>query len=117
MANTTPRRFQRPKQRSLLGDAPWNEGDPTRMIAINIPLPEPLMIQLDFLVEHNLIRSKASFTRDILARAAQELIEQHSLMQQAMRELQERRQGERREAPRRASPEPGRRKADRRRPT
>jgi metal-responsive CopG/Arc/MetJ family transcriptional regulator len=42
-----------------------------RRISINVPMPESLMLQLDYLIEHKAIRSKSSFIRDAVAKEAQ----------------------------------------------
>ena len=55
-------------------DTPWVDVDPTRKIGINVPMPAPLMKQLDYLIEHKAIRSKSSFIRDMVEKAADEEI-------------------------------------------
>jgi hypothetical protein len=91
MANTAPRRppvQHRPKQRPD-PDAPWTAADPSRKVAINVPFAEPVMAQLDFLVENRMIFSKASFIRDTVAAAAEAKINEFRRMQEAMRRMDE----------------------------
>lgn len=78
MVNTNPRRknYQPPSRHPDI-DGPWSAGDPTRRIGLNTPIPEPLMLMLDYLVENRVIRSKASFIRDTVAAAAEAAIRDH----------------------------------------
>lgn len=91
MVNVNPRRKTRstepvPKRRTKLDDAPWNKGDPTRKIGLNTPIPEPLMLQLDWLIEHKAIFSKASFIRDVVSKAAEaEIVRTRRLREAASR--------------------------------
>lgn len=73
MVNTTPRRNM-PKRSKPDHDRPWLKGDPTKKVGLNTPIPEPLMLQLDFLVENRVIFSKAAFIREVVAKAAEEEI-------------------------------------------
>lgn len=60
-----------PARKKPGGSEPWHNADPTRRIGLNTPIPEPLMAQLDFLVENKVIFSKAAFIREVVARAAE----------------------------------------------
>lgn len=66
-------------------DIPWKGADPSKKISINVPFPEPLMKQLDYLVENRVIRSKSSFIRDAVAAAATEETERFWDVQEAVR--------------------------------
>lgn len=70
-------------------DAPWNKGSPDKKIGINVPFPEPLMLQLDYLIEHRSITSKSSFIRDSVAAAAANEIQKLRRLQEAMRRIEE----------------------------
>lgn len=74
----------RPKPK---GGNPWDKGDPTKKIGLNTPVPEPLMLQLDFLVENRLIFSKASFIRDVVSKAAEAEIARFWKVQEAVKRL------------------------------
>lgn len=76
-------------------EGPWNKGDPSRKIGINVPFPEPLMMQLDYLIEHRAIVSKSSFIRDAVAAAASQEIQKLRRLQEAMRRLDEEDRGRR----------------------
>lgn len=90
MVNVTPRRKTRgAPQRTKKAD-PWRHGDPTRKIGLNTPIPEPLMMQLDYLVENRVIFSKASFIRDVVAKAAEAEIQRFRRIQEAVKKLDER---------------------------
>ncbi|MBU9386657.1 hypothetical protein [Burkholderia multivorans] len=91
MANVTPRRRQpsssaapRPREE----DAPWSKGDPDKKFGLNVPLPEPLMMQLDYLVQNRAIHSKSSFIRDVVSAAATAEIEKLRRVQEAMRRIE-----------------------------
>lgn len=86
MANTKPRRMM-PKRELPKADRPWDKGDPTKKIGLNTPIPEPLMLQLDFLIEHKVIFSKAGFIRDVVAKAAEEEIARYWKVQAAIKHL------------------------------
>lgn len=68
---------------------PWNDADPTRKISINLPLPEPLMAQLNYLIEKKAIRSKSSFIRDSVTQAAQNEIMRVRRIEEAVRKMDE----------------------------
>ncbi|AAQ55009.1 hypothetical protein Bcep22_gp77 [Burkholderia phage Bcep22] len=92
MANTKPRprlssSGKRPKVTEH--ETPWNEGNPERKIGINVPFPEPLMLQLDYLVKNRAIASKSSFIRDAVAAAATHEVEKLRRVQEAMRRIEE----------------------------
>lgn len=71
------------------GEAPWNEGNPDKKIGINVPFPEPLMLQMDYLLEHRAITSKSAFIRDAVAAAASEELRKLRRLQEAMRRIEE----------------------------
>ena len=62
-------------------------GDPTRKISINVPFPEPLMLQLDYLLEVRAIRSKSSFIRDAVAEAASKEVKRALKIQEAVKRI------------------------------
>lgn len=66
---------------------PWDGGDPDKKVSINVPFPEPLMRQLDFLVECRAIRSKSSFIRDAVAEAATREAERALKIQAAIKQI------------------------------
>ncbi len=70
-------------------DTPWTSGDPAKKVSLNIPLPEPLHMQLDYLVQHNAIRSKSSFIRDAVAAACTEEIAKLWRVREAVRRMEE----------------------------
>ena len=89
MVNVNPRRKPHPKPLpKKKGAAPWEGGDPTRKIGLNTPLSEPLMRQLDWLVEQRIIYSQASFIREILARACEEEIKRAGRVRAAIRKIE-----------------------------
>lgn len=93
MVNTKPRRKShpatQPRKRPKPDDtAPWTKGDPTRMYGLNTPISEPLMMQLDFLVEQRAIFSKASFIRDVVAKAAEAEITRLRRVRAAVKQLE-----------------------------
>lgn len=90
VANVTPRRkTPSPAKPGKKPDpAPWRHGDPTRKLGLNIPIPEPLMMQLDYLIEHRAISSKASFIREVVERAAEAEIKRVELVREAMRRVE-----------------------------
>lgn len=63
------------------------DGDPTRKISINVPFPEPLMRQLDYLLEVRAIRSKSSFIRDAVAEVATRETERALKIQEAVKRI------------------------------
>lgn len=70
-------------------DRPWNSGDPTRKVSLNVPFPEPLILQLGYLVENNAIRSKSSFIRDAVAKAAEEDVQRLWHVREAVRQMEQ----------------------------
>lgn len=68
-------------------ERPWQAGNPEKKVSLNVPLPEPLHMQLDYLVEHKAIRSKSSFIREAVARAAEEEVARLWEVQEAVRQL------------------------------
>lgn len=72
----------------VIEDAPWNEGNPDKKIGINVPFPEPLMLQMEYLLEHRAITSKSSFIRDAVAEAATREVEKLRRLQEAMRRIE-----------------------------
>ncbi|AOJ09668.1 hypothetical protein [Burkholderia mayonis] len=97
MANTTPRRRQSaPTEKRGAAkfapsreDTPWTTGDPTKKIGINVPFPETLMLQLDYLVENKAIRSKSSFIREVVEAAAIVEVERLWRVKEAVRRIEE----------------------------
>ena len=83
--------MSRTTQAKKVYEAPWNKGDPSKKIGINVPFPETLMMQLDYLIEHNAIRSKSSFIRDAVAMAATNEIDKLRRLQEAMQRNKARR--------------------------
>jgi Arc/MetJ-type ribon-helix-helix transcriptional regulator len=73
----------------LRNEMPWKDADPSRKIGINIPMPEPLMKQLDYLIENKAIRSKSSFIRDSVAKAATEETERLWKVREAVRRMED----------------------------
>ena len=86
MVNVNPRRKTPAKPRKT-DDAPWRHGDPTRRIGLNTPIPEPLMMQLDWLIENKAIFSKASFIREVVSKAAEDEIKRVMKVREAVRRL------------------------------
>jgi metal-responsive CopG/Arc/MetJ family transcriptional regulator len=64
---------------------PWQRADSGKKIGINVPMPEPLMKKLDYLIEHKAIRSKSSFIRDTVEQAASDEIARLWRVQEAVR--------------------------------
>jgi Arc/MetJ-type ribon-helix-helix transcriptional regulator len=98
MATTKPRARRATSARTSTvkeHEAPWNKGDPAKKIGINIPFPEPLMLQLDYLIEHRAIHSKSSFIRDAVAAAATNEVEKLRRVQEAVRRIEEEDRGRR----------------------
>lgn len=87
MVNTKPRRNMAPRPKPKGGKTPWSEGDPTKRIGLNTPIGEPLMLMLDYLVEQRAISSKASFIREVVARAAEEEVNKLRRVQEAVRRM------------------------------
>lgn len=70
-------------------DAPWDSANPDKKMGINVPFPEPLMVKLDYLIEHRAIVSKSSFIRESVAAAADVEIEKVRRLQEALRRMDE----------------------------
>jgi Arc/MetJ-type ribon-helix-helix transcriptional regulator len=86
----------KPRRQSAVGriskatkEAPWNIGDPSKKIGLNVPFPEPTILQLDYLIEHRAIHSKSSFIRDAVAEIATREIEKLRRVQEAVRRIEE----------------------------
>lgn len=71
-------------------ERPWQAGDPDKKVSLNIPFPEPLHMQLEYLFENKVIRSKSSFIRDAVARAAEEEVQRLWDVQEAVRQMKSR---------------------------
>lgn len=89
MVNTNPRRNMPPRAKPKGGETPWSKGDPTKKIGLNTPLSEPLMLQLDWLVEKRIIKSKASFIREILERACEDEINKYQRLQEKIAKIKD----------------------------
>ena len=76
-----------PKRNRPTGDRPWTKGDPSKKVGLNTPLPEPLMLQLDYLIENKAIFSKAAFIRDVVAKAAEEEINRLWKVREAVKRI------------------------------
>lgn len=87
MVNTKPRRNMSPRAKPSGGATPWSKGDPTKKIGLNTPIEEPLMLQLDYLVENRVIASKASFIREVVGKAAEEEINRFMRVQEAVKRM------------------------------
>lgn len=72
-------------------DRPWLDADPTKKIHLNLPLPETLAKQLDYLIENRAIHSKSSFIRDVVAAAAEEEVKKLWEVREAVRQMQAKR--------------------------
>jgi len=91
MVNTTPRRkgsANAPRPKVAKDGTPWSKGDPEKKIGLNTPIPEPLMLQLDWLIENKVIYSKASFIRDTVSKAAEEAISRHHRVREAIKRIE-----------------------------
>lgn len=73
-------------------DRPWLAGNPEKKVSLNVPFPEPLHLQLEYLLEHKAIRSKSSFIRDAVAAAAEEEVRRLWDVQEAVRRMKQGRQ-------------------------
>lgn len=92
MVNTNPRRKSHSatpsRKRAKVNDiAPWTKGDPTRLFGLNTPISEPLMLMLDYLVENKAIQSKASFIREVVAKAAEAEVQRLRRVREAVKRL------------------------------
>lgn len=91
MATTKPRQRHSSsgkRQTVTHPETPWNEGNPEKKIGINVPFPEPLMLQLDYLIQHRAISSKSSFIRDAVAAAATHEVEKLRRVQEVVRRIE-----------------------------
>ena len=68
-------------------ETPWADGDPSKKISLNVPFPEPLMLQLDYLLKNRAIMSKSSFIRDAVAAACTEEISKLWRVREAVRRM------------------------------
>jgi Arc/MetJ-type ribon-helix-helix transcriptional regulator len=89
MANTTPRRAVIKSAEPARQDGPWNRGSPERKISINVPFPEPLMMQLDYLVQNAAIHSKSSFIRNVVEQACARELEKLARVQEAVKRIEQ----------------------------
>lgn len=78
----------RAKSEKTIEDTPWNAGDPTKKISLNVPFPEPLHMQLDYLLQHRAITSKSSFIREAVARACEEQVQKLWRVREAVRRME-----------------------------
>lgn len=69
-------------------DRPWVGSDPSRKTHLNIPIPEPLNLQMEYLLEHKAIRSKASFIREAVEKAAEAEIQRLWMVREAVRQME-----------------------------
>lgn len=69
-------------------ETPWTNGDPGKKIGLNLQLPEPLMMQLDYLIENKAIHSKSSFIREVVADAATHEVERLWRVREAVRRME-----------------------------
>jgi len=74
-------------------DRPWVGSDPARKIHLNLPIPEPLNLQLEYLLEHKAIRSKASFIREAVEKAAEAEIQRLWMVREAVRQMERTKKG------------------------
>ena len=72
-------------------DRPWLDADQTKKVHLNLPLPEPLAKQLDYLIENRAIHSKSSFIRDVVAAAAEEEVQKLWDVCEAVRQMKAKR--------------------------
>lgn len=80
--------MSRGKSAKQVEETPWSQGDPSKKISLNVPFPEPLMMQMDYLIEHRSITSKSSFIRDAVARACEEEIQKLWRVREAVRRME-----------------------------
>lgn len=69
-------------------DRPWVGSDPARKIHLNLPMPEPLNLQLEYLLQNKAIRSKASFIREAVEKAAEAEIQRLWMVREAVRQME-----------------------------
>ncbi len=79
----------RAKESELVEETPWDQGDPSKKISLNVPFPEPLMMQMDYLIQHRAIGSKSSFIRDAVAAACTEEVRKLWRVREAVRRMDE----------------------------
>lgn len=79
----------RKKAANPVEETPWNEGDPSKKVSLNVPFPEPLHMQLDYLLKNRAIMSKSSFIRDAVAAACTEEIRKLWRVKEAVRRMDE----------------------------
>lgn len=77
----------RQKAANPVEETPWNEGDPSKKISLNVPFPEPLMMQMDYLIKNRAILSKSSFIRDAVAAACTEEVRKLWRVREAVRRM------------------------------
>lgn len=73
-------------------DRPWLAESPEKKVSLNVPFPEQLHLQMEYLLEHKAIRSKSSFIRDAVAAAAEEEVRRLWDVQEAVRRMKQGRQ-------------------------
>lgn len=78
----------REKSAKQVEETPWSNGDPSKKISLNVPFPEPLHMQLDYLMQHRSITSKSAFIRDAVARACEEEIQKLWRVREAVRRME-----------------------------
>lgn len=79
----------RKKAANPVEETPWAEGDPSKKISLNVPFPEPLMLQMDYLMKNRAITSKSSFIRDAVAAACTEEVRKLWRVKEAVRRMEE----------------------------
>ena len=79
----------RKKAANPVEETPWTEGDPSKKISLNVPFPEPLMLQMDYLIKNRAITSKSSFIRDAVAAACTEEVRKLWRVKEAVRRMEE----------------------------
>jgi hypothetical protein len=88
VVNINPRRKVPAPKAKANDPAPWNKGDPSRKLGLNTPIPEPLMLMLDYLIENKVISSKASFIRDVVSKAAEAEITRFRRVREAVKRIE-----------------------------
>lgn len=79
----------RTKAAKTVEETPWDQGDPSKKISLNVPFPEPLMMQMDYLLKNRAITSKSSFIRDAVAAACTEEVRKLWRVKEAVRRMDE----------------------------
>lgn len=77
----------RTKAAKQVEETPWDQGDPSKKISLNVPFPEPLMMQMDYLLKNRAITSKSSFIRDAVAAACTEEVRKLWRVREAVRRM------------------------------